>query len=159
MLSCITMSSFSFSSTSTCHLQPAASSPARTASQGYTATPTTNVSSGDWPFTVLYWAGYINFWEGYSLLFPDALHVPQPTETLRYDCIPMIGLHMPAFSLAPNTDTQKPHTHALTSHMVVIFHTQAGQARYKHYMSSRGLRCAYEPSPIHTGSVRKSFWP
>jgi hypothetical protein len=43
ILSCITMSAFSFSSTSSCHLQPAAPSPARTASHAYTATPTTHV--------------------------------------------------------------------------------------------------------------------
>ncbi len=35
---------------------------------------------------------------------------------------PLIGLLMLAFSFASNTDTQKPHTHVFTSHMVVIVH-------------------------------------
>jgi hypothetical protein len=34
----------------------------------------------------------------------------------------MTGLFMLAFSFALNTDTQKPHTHVFTSHMVVIVH-------------------------------------
>ncbi len=34
----------------------------------------------------------------------------------------MTGLFMLAFSFALNTDTQKPHTHVFTSHVVVIVH-------------------------------------
>jgi hypothetical protein len=37
----------------------------------------------------------------------------------------MTGLFMLAFSFALNTDTQKPHTHVFTSHMVVIVHLTA----------------------------------
>jgi hypothetical protein len=49
------------------------------------------------------------------------------TETLTYDFSPMTGLFMLAFSFALNTDTQKPHTHVFTSHMVVIVHHVAGK--------------------------------
>ena len=140
MLSCITMSAFNFSSTSTCHLQPAAPSPARTASHAYMATPTTNVVIWGffWLLTVLYWMGYIILWEGHSLWLPYALHVPYSTETLTYDFIPMTGLFMLAFSFALNTDTQKPHTHVFTSHMVVIVHPV------------RGMRCFYAVRPFLT---------
>jgi hypothetical protein len=34
----------------------------------------------------------------------------------------MTGLFMLAFPFALNTDTQKPHTHVFTSHMVFIVH-------------------------------------
>jgi hypothetical protein len=77
--------------------------------------------------------GYIILWEGYSLLFPDAVHVPWSTETLTYDFIPMIGLFMLALSFASNTDTQKPHTHVFTSHMVVIVHLKCRKVVSAHF--------------------------
>jgi hypothetical protein len=55
---------------------------------------------------------YISFyWEGYSSLFPDALHIPHSTESLIYDCTHMLVLRMLAFCFASKTDKRKsPHT-------------------------------------------------
>jgi hypothetical protein len=63
-------------------------------------------------------------------LFSDALHVPQSTEILTYDCIPMIGLHMLAFFFASkHRYTENPTHMSLPATWWLLF-TPIPQRRY-----------------------------
>jgi hypothetical protein len=63
------------------------------------------------PLTLLYSAGYANFWEGYSFFFPDELHTPHSTKTL------FMPAHTRSYSVCvlfippqKTTTTHTPHT-------------------------------------------------
>jgi hypothetical protein len=63
----------------------------------------------------------------------------------------MTGLFMLAFSFALNTDTQKPHTHVFTSHMVVIVH-HVGNTRSQTRGAGNCEDLSFEGALTYSGS-------